>query len=590
MRAGFRAFGLAALLLLVFAVPQSSAMTPTLTEVDVGPTAGGGLGPNGITVGPDNGLWFSENLGHTIGRLVPGSAPTFPATLGSNENPLGITVGSDNNLWYAEHDLSGGNSQIGMYSPGADTHQTFGAVPLDNTRPEHIVSGPDGALWFDETNTVPPTVGRITPGVAVISQFNLGLPDPRVGTTGVAVGPDGNLWVGDPTGNQVWSLHTDGSVAGGPFPVGAGPRALVTGPDGYLWVAESGASKIGVLTTSGTLLHEYPVAHKPYEITVGPDGAIWFTANDDPPPLGAGGAAEVGRITTDGTLFEKPLATDSLPRSITAGPDGNMWFPFEQNNTVARITVPPSATTGAASNVTVSSATLSGTANDRSQPGTYHFDYGTTTSYGSSTTDTSLAASASNQSASSAVTGLQPSTLYHYRLVVVNGTDTTLGADQTFTTANQPAPSTTPTPSGGSGSSDVGPVIPPPPVEPPLLPENLDLRLRGRAIEINRAGRGLLRVSCAGGETCAVTGRLLGSVRARRGHGAARKRLGRVGGSAPPDRVGAVRVALNASGRRLVRRNKRVRANLEGTVRNASGSAAFRRVVVLTVSRVHHRR
>jgi virginiamycin B lyase len=586
MRAGFRALGLAALLLLGLAMPQASALTPTVTEVDVGPGAGGGLGPNGITVGHDNALWFSENLGHDLGRLVPGNAPSFPSTaaLDPTENPLGITVGPDDNLWYAEDD-GGFHSAIGTYSPTAGTHMTFGASELANKRPNHIINGPDFHLWFDETNAVPPTVGRITTA-GVTTEFPLGIPDPRVGTWGIADGPDGAVWASDMSGNALWRISAGGTVTG-PFPVGGGPRGLVAGPDGNLWVAEFDASKIGVVSPSGTLLHEYPVAHKPMEIAVGPDGALWFTANDD--PSGGGGAAEVGRITTDGSLFEKPLANNSLPRSITAGPDGNMWFPFEQNNTVAQITVPPSAATGAASNLTVGSATLSGTANDRSQAGTYHFDYGATTGYGNSTNAASLPASANDQAASASLTGLPPSTVYHYRLVVVNGTDTTFGADQTLTTADQPAP--TPTGGSGSGSTQVGPVVPPLVPPPPLVPANLDLELRGRAVQINGAGRGTLHVGCAGGEPCAVTGRLTASVRSRRGHRAVLEQVGRLGGSAPADGVGVVRVALNKTGRRLLRHHRRIRANAVGTARSASRSAPFKRVLVLKLSkpRHHHR-
>ena len=66
---------------------------------------------------------------------------------------------------------------------------------------------------------------------------------------------------------------------------------------------------------------------------------------------------------------------------------------------------------------------------------TYRFEYGTSAEYGSQTADAPLAASLSPTSVSTPVGGLQPDTLYHYRLMATNDSDTTVGADATFTTA-----------------------------------------------------------------------------------------------------------------------------------------------------------
>ncbi len=105
---------------------------------------------------------------------------------------------------------------------------------------------------------------------------------------------------------------------------------------------------------------------------------------------------------------------------------------------------PPSATTGSATNVTQSSATVSGTVNPNGSDTTYYFQYGSTTSYGSNTASTSAGSGTSDESVSSNLTGLAPSTTYHYRLVAVNSAGTTDGADQTFTTTTPPTVTTGP--------------------------------------------------------------------------------------------------------------------------------------------------
>jgi hypothetical protein len=98
----------------------------------------------------------------------------------------------------------------------------------------------------------------------------------------------------------------------------------------------------------------------------------------------------------------------------------------------------PSATTGPASAVAETSATLGGTAaNPDVRAGSAHFDFGTDTTYGSQTSAQALAAGASG-GVSAALTGLKPGTLYHYRLVASNPDGATAGADQTFKTTLTP--------------------------------------------------------------------------------------------------------------------------------------------------------
>jgi predicted lipoprotein with Yx(FWY)xxD motif len=88
---------------------------------------------------------------------------------------------------------------------------------------------------------------------------------------------------------------------------------------------------------------------------------------------------------------------------------------------------------------------------------TWHFEYGTSTAYGTSIPipDGSLAADApiSNPVAET-VTGLQPNMTYHYRLVADNSAEGTVDSeDRTFSTAEGVG---APPASGGGGSSGAG--------------------------------------------------------------------------------------------------------------------------------------
>jgi len=76
----------------------------------------------------------------------------------------------------------------------------------------------------------------------------------------------------------------------------------------------------------------------------------------------------------------------------------------------------------------------------------YHFEYGTTTAYGTSIpVPDADAGSQSYVSVGQVVSGLQPGTTYHFRLLASNAGGTGTSADATFTTA---AGSTAPQPAG----------------------------------------------------------------------------------------------------------------------------------------------
>jgi Phosphoesterase family len=112
---------------------------------------------------------------------------------------------------------------------------------------------------------------------------------------------------------------------------------------------------------------------------------------------------------------------------------------------------PPTLVSGQASSLTASSTTLNATVNPNGGAvSNCHFEYGTTTAYGSSVPCATLPGSGESPDAVSApVTGLSANTTYHLRIVATNSGGTSYGSDQSFTTPpNVPSGS-----SGGSSSS-----------------------------------------------------------------------------------------------------------------------------------------
>jgi phospholipase C len=99
----------------------------------------------------------------------------------------------------------------------------------------------------------------------------------------------------------------------------------------------------------------------------------------------------------------------------------------------------PAVATEPASGVGQSAAILHGSVDPEGAPlSDCHFDYGTSPSYGSSVPCASRPEAGSDPVAVSAsLSGLTPNSTYHLRVVAANPGGTSLGTDQTFTTAEQ---------------------------------------------------------------------------------------------------------------------------------------------------------
>ena len=99
--------------------------------------------------------------------------------------------------------------------------------------------------------------------------------------------------------------------------------------------------------------------------------------------------------------------------------------------------IAPGAVTGGATDRTASGATLRGSVTPFGASTHYHFEYGTTTAYGFQAPAGHEAVAGKGQApllVAQNVTGLQPETTYHYRLVAENEAGQTPGDDRTFAT------------------------------------------------------------------------------------------------------------------------------------------------------------
>jgi len=124
---------------------------------------------------------------------------------------------------------------------------------------------------------------------------------------GIAAGPDGNLWFTESNTSKIGRVTTAGAITDYPtLTSNSQPLFITAGPDGALWFTEGNANKIGRITTAGTITNEFPIptpSSVPAGITAGPDRALWFTESN---------ANKIGRLCL-------PRSHDSTARATSSG-------------------------------------------------------------------------------------------------------------------------------------------------------------------------------------------------------------------------------------------------------------------------------
>jgi len=164
---------------------------------------------------------------------------------------------------------------------------------------------------------------------------------------------------------------------------------------------------LGSITFGGTNPSDFSVTSSPAS-PVSPAGATTFTVQFAPGALGSRSA----------TL--QIASNDPVTSAFTVNLTGTGF---------AETTLP-------ATNVLSNSAALHGTANPNGLATTAYFQYGTSTSYGSSTAANSIGSGMSAVAVSANIAGLLPGMTYYYRTVETNSGGTFYGGDQSFSTPN----------------------------------------------------------------------------------------------------------------------------------------------------------
>lgn len=275
----------------------------------------------------------------------------------STSDPNGIALGSDGSIWFTEQSAS----KIGRLNPATGTMS--GEFPTDtlNAGPSGIVATASGFLWFTEQNI--DRIARID-STGVVDEFGAGIIASGSRPNAIAIGPDGFLYFTEFVSGKLGKVDPlTTSVTEISGIILSGPMGIVTGPDNRLWISESGSDNITRYDPGSGIVTRFALpsgaSPQPSGITVGPDNFIWFT---EP---GRDRVAKIDPFNTNAiTEYSSGITFASRPNYLVAGTDGNIWYTTQSGGRIARVT-PAGNIIEFTSGITANSV-LSGIASDTS--------------------------------------------------------------------------------------------------------------------------------------------------------------------------------------------------------------------------------
>jgi sugar lactone lactonase YvrE len=386
----------------------------------------------------DDTLYSDEVFGGPITRWLSDGQPTPTYT---QDTGFSVPQGAGLVVDPTTHDIL-------VTDPGAEAvyrYDTTGAlvatISTPSINPAFIAMEPDGSFYVAPDGG--PDVTHLS-GAGTVLETIAGAGSPA----GIAFEPTKEFLVASVGGKLKTYSATGQFLSEVP---GAGAAGLAASGSGLLYGVSGGSINVyGPATVPGV---ETPVVSNVQTTSA------HVSAEVDPgagPPEGSVAHFE---FSADGGIIWTSTPDQNVERTGTEGPDiieadltglllnTDYLVRVKASNTVASTTsaaasfstpeIAPVVETGSVGDRSETSATLYGTVNPGGLQTTYHFEYGTTNSYGSRV-PLATEAPAGNlrvpREVSRLVSGLQPGTTYHYRLVAENAVGETAGVDRTFTT------------------------------------------------------------------------------------------------------------------------------------------------------------
>ena len=267
----------------------STGATSTVNTTPVPPPVPGVNSPRGVRVAANGQIYIVDYWNQRIEYMNPDGSDA--ASFGFRGNPS--QSGAINFAWDAAIQPGTGdifvanreNDQVAVFSPTGTPGLIFGqngSAPGDFSFPQGIAFAPDGTLLVDDSGNDRIERFSLQAGnssatlVATYGQSGSAVGDLNT-PTGIAVAPNGTIWVADTLNNRIQSMTTTGFWTAYAKPVGSTmpfniPWGVTVAPDGNIWVSDTGNNRLVSMDTSGNLI--FSATESSMGIPAGPPGSL----------------------------------------------------------------------------------------------------------------------------------------------------------------------------------------------------------------------------------------------------------------------------------------------------------------------------
>ncbi len=255
----------------------------------------------------------------------------------------------------------------------------------------------------------------------------------------------------NPAGQWVgWITSTPAATLSEPF-------GVAVASSGNVYVADSGLARVDVFGPASVVPDvSTEKASKPTRTTATLNGTLngqgkaghYFFQWGSTPALGSSTAPVAfsgSQEAVTAALSELQAGATYFFRIVAENENGSSYGLLRELTTPTAV---EKLSTGPVKSLQPDSATLSGSLAPNGFDARYYFQWGTSTSYGNQSPEppgTDAGSEKGAVAAETAISGLAPNTIYHYRLIATNSFGTTFGQDQQFTTSGPPRITSKPT-------------------------------------------------------------------------------------------------------------------------------------------------